>query len=311
MFAGVAILFPAVSRPVSAGEPPQAEQYELIDDWRVSAQGPILREKRVVATYALEVTDVSQPGDPGRTLQVRVVDVAVDAKIPAQRRSGNLDSRRLPETLDIEHHELVRPLSLWQRRFDLTFTPENILQEVTGADEAVQRLAELYDEHLRGSEQDLYTRQIERDRLDSAALRKSWASLFLIPAGEFQESAAPHEVVTEIEFIACIPSESWMTTVRLPLSESVTATQQQDGTTTITRTGELAQSETVETVIGDGSWKYAPQTAERKVMLKVRPDGRVESYNASAQTFLQSTLSIGKDVPITMTIEHSRTLSRR
>jgi hypothetical protein len=298
--------------PAPADDPPQPEHYELVEDWSVAAQGPVhLREKRVTATYRIDVSEQNQPSGSDRTLHVRFVDAAVNAGIPAQRRSGNFDSRKPPGKLVVEHHELIRPLSLWQQTLNLQYTPDRELQAVTGDGAVLGRLDDLYDEHLRGSEQDLYTRAFERERLGADALRRSWAALLLVPARELLPTPIPRERETDVEFIACIPSESWMTTVALPLKESINVAPAPDGTFTITQSASLSRIDTVETTIGDTPWKYTPQTADRTVTLRVQPDGRVVSLSSSARTVLQTILSLGNDVPITMTIEHAHELSRR
>lgn len=308
----LAVLVLLASAPLVAADPAQVAHYELQVEWSVDAQGPVhLREKHVTASYRIDVTDVSPPGRSGESLRIHFAEADIQADIPAQKRSGSFDSRQVPEKLSLDHHELVRPVALWQQTFDLKYTPQHVLLDVTGAESAMRRLDELYDDHLRGTEQDLNTRAFERDRLNADSLRTAWAPLFLVSVTDHPPAMSPLQSAIDAEFIACIPSESWMATVELPLTETVTAQRTSDGLLAVTRSAVLARQDQVETTIGGIPWSYTPQEVQSLVKVDVQPDGRVQRLDSSAQAVLQTTLSLGMDVPITMTIRHVRSLKRR
>ena len=124
------------------------------------------------------------------------------------KRSGSFDSRQVPEKLSLEHHELMRPVALWQQTFDLKYSPQHILLDVTGAESAVRRVEELYDDHLRGTEQDLNTRAFERNRLNADSLRAAWAPLFHVPVSDLPPAMSSLQSVTDAEFIACIEEDA-------------------------------------------------------------------------------------------------------
>ena len=102
-----------------------------------------------------------------------------------------------------------------------------------------------------------------------------------------------------------------MTRVALPVSETVQFTPLTDGGAKIEKMAVLAESKLVRTTIGGTEWSYAPQEAKCETAIEVRPDGLVKKFNASQAAVLSTTLSLGMDIPIQMTIRQSRELSRR
>ncbi len=296
--------------PLVSAEP-QTTRYQLTEEWSVSAQGPIhLREKRVKATYHIDLIDHGMDSAEIRRLQIRFVQVAVDAEIPAQKRTGSFDSRTPPAKLVVDHHELVRPIALLGQSLQLGFRPGGILTNVDGVDAVSRRLDEMYDEFLRGSEQDLYTREMERQRIQGEELCRAWQDVFLVRHSDLAESELPQERTSEVVVIACIPSESWMRRLTLPTVQSFQVTPQSDGLVKIIKTATLAELKSELTTIGNVPWRYDPKELKGETTLTARPDGRVEMQSSSVTAVLSTTLSLGMEVPIQMTIRHSTELSR-
>lgn len=292
--------------------PIPAVRYQLTEEWSVSAQGPVhLREKQVKATYQLDVMDQGAAPDGNRRLKVHFRQVAVEANVPAQKRKGNFDSQNPPTKSSVEHHELIRPHALWGQTLELTFSPECVLKDVAGTDAVSRRLDELYDQFLRGSEQDLHTREMERQRILAEDLCRRWADVFICCHADGTGADAAPPRMTEMGVIACIPSESWMKPIRLPVLETVQITSMGDGVVQIVKSANLTEPQTVRTNIGSVAWMYDPQSAKRESTLQVRRDGRVEKLNSTSTVILATTLSIGADVPIQMTIRHATEMSRQ
>lgn len=300
---------------VAAQEVPLGEsavRYQLTEEWSVSAQGPVhLREKQIKATYQLEVTDLGAAANGNRQLKVRFKHVAVEANVPAQKRKGHFDSQQPPAKLNVEHHELIRPLALWGQTLDVTFSPEGTVKEIAGTDVISRRLDEFYDQFLRGSEQDLHTRGMERHQISAEELCHRWGDMLVCSNADRTAIDAAPARMTEMVVVACIPSESWMQTIGLPVLETVQVTQLDDGVVQIVKSANLTEPKSVRTTIGSVAWIYYPQSAKRESTLQVRRDGRVEKLHSSSTAVLASTLSLGTEVPIQMTIRHATEISRQ
>lgn len=314
-FLVVSLLNPVVTLVATAQEVPvpgSAARYLLTEEWSVSAQGPVhLREKQVKATYQLEVADQGVALNGNRRLTVHFKQVAVEANIPAQKRKGNFDSQHPPVKLNVEHHELIRPLALWGQTLTFTISPEGTLKEAAGTDGVSRRLDKLYDQFLRGSEQDLHTREIELHQVSAVDLCRRWGDLFVCcNVDRTKVDAAPGRR-NEMVVIACIPSESWMKPIEIPVLETVQVTTLSEGNVQIVKSANLTEPKTVRTTIGAVAWRYDPLSAKRESTLQVRRDGRVEKLNSTSTVVLATTLSIGAEVPIQMTIRHATEMSRQ
>lgn len=298
----------AQERPV----PGPAVRYQLTEEWSVSAQGPVhLREKQIKATYQLEVTDQDAEPDGNRRLKVHFKQVAVDVNVPAQKRKGHFDSQNPPAKNNVEHHELIRPMALWGQTLELTFSPEGMLKDVAGTDTVSRRLDELYDQSLRGSEQDLHTREMERQQILAEDLCRRWAEVFMCRNSDRAVANAPPGRMTELVIIACIPSESWMKPLDLPVLETVQVRSMENGIVQVVKLADLSEPKSVRTTIGSVEWMYDPQSAKRETTLQVRRDGRIEKMNSTSTVVLATTLSLGTEIPIQMTIRHSTEMSRQ
>ena len=292
--------------------PVKAQKYQLVEEWSVDAQGPVyLRAKSVKATYELEVTDLGTATDGKRTLEVKFVAASVHAEIPAQGREGQYDSQTADADFEVEHHELVRPMALFEQTLRLKYSSDGVLKTIEGTESAMKRLDEIYNEHLRGSEQDSNTRDLERERLSEESLRKAWSNVFLVRDRErLQTGRAERTGVASV--MACIPSESWMKEVSVPVTESVTIKEQRDtGGARIEKKTVLAESKTVRTRIGDAAWKYDAATVTRETTTLVDSHGRVESLRSDLSADLASVLTLSEEIPIRMTIRHATELSKK
>lgn len=295
-----------------SGVQERVTRYQLVEEWSVAAQGPVyLRETRVKETYQLDVTDQGVDSEAKRRLQVRFVQVAVEADVPAQKRKGSFDSEHAPTDLTVEHHELVRSIALSGQTLTLVFAPDGKLIEISGTEPVIRRLDEIYDKDLRGSEQDLHTRDFERQRLTGGELCQTWADVFMAHQPSLRDGMERREIKSEVTCNACIPSESWMRRVTLPITESIQSLPQSEGSTTVEKTAVLADSQSVETSIGGVAWKYDPRELKRTLSMQVGPDGRVDSMSSMLTAVLSTTLSLGNDIPIQMTIRHATQLSTR
>lgn len=289
-----------------------ASRYQLVEEWSVAAQGPVhLREKRVKATYQLEAKVLDAMADGKWPLEIRFVQVSAEAEISAQKRKGQFDSTKQSAEQSVEHHELINAIALSGQTLRLTFSPDGTLSEVTGLDPVLRRLDELYDKSLRGSEQDLNTRDIERQRLMSEELCRTWADLFVVGSADRQATEPTRQRAAKATVMACIPSESWMKSVTVPVTETVRLKSEPDGRTKIETSAVLAESQLVRTMIGSAPWSYEPKEIKRETTALVCPDGLVEKRNSSLAAVLSTTLTLGQDVPVQMTIRHSTELIRR
>jgi len=301
---------PAISdsRADDEAKSPPVQKYQLIEEWSVDAQGPVhLRQKEVKATYQLDVKELGLDAESRRQLQVHVSQVAVKADISAQQRKGSYDSANPPKSLSIDDHELIRPMALLGQTFVLKYDKQGVLKQVEGTEPAVRKLGELYDDHLRGSEQDLHTREFERERLSGSELIRAWADVFISPLAETDAT----ETTGELHCTACIPSESWMRRVALPVAETIETRMNADGTATIEKTARLKDAKAVETSIGETNWKYTPSKAEKTTNVKRTSNGRVEEMSSVTTVELSTVLSLGNDIPIQMSIRHTTKLSKR
>lgn len=312
--AAIGLLYAVAAGPAAAEDAPEhkrAVRYQLIEEWSIAAQGPVhLREKRVRAKFQLDVTDLGVDSMGQRRLEIRFAQVAVEADIPAQKRMGEFDSENPPEEFTLEHHELAGPIALLGQTLQLTFAPDGTLTAIGGTEGASRRLDEMYDKFLRGSEQDLHTRDIERRKISPEELRRSWADAFVGRKADRTPTDQPLERSAEAVFMACIPTESWMTQVAIPVAETVRFTPRADGGAQVDKTAVMAESKFVRTTMGGVDWTYTPAEAKCETTIEIAPNGLVESINSSRTAVLSSTLSVGADVPIQMTITHSTELSR-
>lgn len=291
-----------------AAADPVPVRYRWIDEWSIAAQGPIyLREKCVKSTYHLDVTDLGLDSERHHRLRVQIVDVVVDAEIPAQKRRGRFDSRTAPEDFAIEHHELIGPIAMCGRSLTLRFLPGGILTEVAGTDAVSRRLDDLYDRFLRGSEQDVRTREIERECLTSNELCRKWQDAFAARSAAKMRSA---DGLSEATIVACIPSESWMKRITLPVVTAIEESPGDHGFTKIVATSKLADARRVQTMIGDVEWSYEPKELHGETTLTFHPDRRIEKFTSSVTTVLATTISLGMEIAIQMTIRQATELTR-
>ena len=182
-------------------------RYQLVEEWSVAAQGPVrLREKRVKTSFELDVTDLEFDSAGRRGLKIHFAQAAAEANVPAQGRHAEFDSKKPPQELGLEDHELIGPIALWTQTLRLAFAPDGNLIEISGADGASRRLDEMYDKFLRGSEQDLYTRGIERQKISGEDLRRIWSDVFVGRKSDLGSKDEPLERSSEASFMACIPS---------------------------------------------------------------------------------------------------------
>jgi len=290
---------------------PVVYRYQLTEEWSIGAHGPVyLREKRVKATYDLDVAPrVSQSGE--RSLELHFVRVVVEASVPAQNRSGRYDSAKPLADQPIRHHELIRPAALQDLRLSLKLDADGRLAAVTGSEAAVRRLDDLYDQFLRGSEQDQNTREFERQRLIAESLRDAWKSVFMRPRHDDTGAVSVEQSLTEARVVACIPTESWMRWVSVPVNQTVTRTAGEKGRTIVKSSASLGPAQLVETTMGDVGWSYTPEQLQFDSSQTVNAEGLVEEFKSSATGVLASTLSLGSEVPIRMTIRHQTELARR
>lgn len=235
----IGLLYAVAARPTAAADAPAQREivrYHLSEEWSVAAQGPVhLREKRVRSNFQLDATDLGVDASGQRTIELHFVQVAVEADIPAQKRMGAFDSENPPEEFALEHHELAGPIALLGQTLRLTFATDGTLTAIGGTDGASRRLDEMYDASLRGSEQDLHTRDIERRKISPEGLCRSWADVFVGHKADRTQTDQPLERPAEAVFMACIPSESWMTHVAIPVAETVQFAPCADGGAKSTR----------------------------------------------------------------------------
>ena len=262
-------------------------------------------------SFQLDATDLGVDASGQRTIELHFVQVAVEADIPAQKRMGAFDSENPPEEFALEHHELAGPIALLGQTLRLTFATDGTLTAIGGTDGASRRLDEMYDASLRGSEQDLHTRDIERRKISPEGLCRSWADVFVGHKADRTQTDQPLERPAEAVFMACIPSESWMTHVAIPVAETVQFAPRADGGAKVDKTAAMAESKFVRTTIGGVDWSYTPAEAKCETTIEIAPNGLVESIDSTRTAVLSSTLSVGAGVAIQMTITHSTELSRR
>jgi hypothetical protein len=310
----IAVLPLSIAATGAAGESAdEAEpvRYKLVEEWSIAAQGPVhLREKSVKETYQLDVTNAGDDADGNRQLQIRFAHVAVEAKIPAQRRAGSYDSDTPPEEVTVDDYEVIRPMALSGQTLELVFAPDGSLTEVKGTDAVTRRLDELYDKYLRGAEQDLFTRDFERERVTSEALCRSWADVFVVRDAERNETEQQRKA--EAAFTACIPTESWLCRCTAPVTETVRfAPAASNESVTIKKTAILADSQMARGDIGGATWTWSPTELKRDTTIRFQPDGLVDNMSCTLTAVLATTLSIGNDIPIQMTIQHATELSRK
>lgn len=297
----------------STAERSEPVRCQLVEEWSIAAQGPVhLREKQVKATYQLDATDLGEDADGNRHRRIQFVHVAVEAKIPAQRREGSYDSDTPSEEVMVDDYELIRPMALSGQTLELVLAPDGSLIEVRGTDTVTRRLDELYDKYLRGTEQDLFTRDFERERITTEQLCRTWADVFVVGDADRADAEQQRERKAEAAFTACIPTESWLTRCTAPVTETVRfAPAASDDTVAINKTAVLAESRTARGEIGGGTWTWNPTEVNRQTTIQFRPGGGVDNMSSSLTAVLATTLSIGNDIPIQMTIRHATEFSRR
>jgi len=302
----LAFAFSAVSH--ACADDSQPVRYQLTEEWSIAAQGPVhLREKRVKAIYQLDVTDLANDADGNRHRKIQFVHGAVNAEIPAQKREGKFDSDK-PDDVTVDDYELIRPMAFSGQPLELVFAPDGSLIEVQGTAAVSDRLDDLYEKHLQGTEQDLFTHDFERERVTSEALCRSWADVFVVRDADREDAEREAEAV----FTGCIPTESWLCRCTAPVKETVRVSPAaSDDSITINKTTELADVQTTRGEIGGGTWTWMPTELKHETTIRSQPDGVVHEMSSTLTAVLATTLSIGNDIPIEMTIRHATELSRK
>lgn len=286
--------------------------YRFVDQWTVSAEANgYVRRKEVKSTMWLTATDHGTDEKGRRSIDVLVTRVAVCVDVPAQKRKAEIYSDDEQTVEKLAAYELARPIAFLGQTVRLIFEPDGRLSQVEGTDRLCKRLDELYDRDFRGSEEDLLTREIERELLGELALCEAWTAAFVAHVPAALRTKGQAREACERRLTACVPSESWLRRIAAPLARSSTLQIEHDGHARLHQTMTLQDAKRIEAQIGPCKWSYEPVEATGETTVDLLPGGVVESMNSDLSVSLSSSLTLdGRDIPLKMTIAHAAEIAK-